>query len=69
MIAIAEFVLNEDRTSPPASACFNLNMAVNTENGRAFTFSELRLWLEDAGFRNVCTLDVPGPSPLVLAEK
>ena len=68
-VAIAEFVLNEDRTSPPAAAYFNLNMAVNTENGRAFTGSELQRWLEEAGFRNVRTLEIPGPSPLVLAEK
>jgi ubiquinone/menaquinone biosynthesis C-methylase UbiE len=68
-IAIAEFVLNEDRTSPPAVAGFNLNMAVNTEHGRTFTFSELRQWLEEAGFRSVRTLEVPGPSPLVLADK
>ena len=68
-VAIAEFVLNEDRTSPPAAAYFNLNMAVNTENGRAFTSSELQLWLHEAGFRNVRWLDVPGPSPLVLADK
>jgi len=68
-IAIAEFVLNEDQTSPPAVACFNLNMAVNTEHGRTFMFRELQDWLKLAGFRNIRTLDVPGPSPLVLAEK
>jgi hypothetical protein len=44
-------------------------MAVNTENGRAFTFSELQNWLKEAGFRNVRTLEVPGPSPLILADR
>jgi hypothetical protein len=68
-IVIAEVLLNEDRTSPMQAAIFNVNMLVNTDKGRAYTFGELCHWLTESGFRNVRTLDAPAPSPLVLADK
>lgn len=68
-IVIAEFLLNEDRTSPMSAAVFNVNMLVNTDKGRTYTFGELRHWLTESGFVNVRTLDAPAPSPLVLADK
>jgi 3-hydroxy-5-methyl-1-naphthoate 3-O-methyltransferase len=68
-LVIAEFLLNEDRTSPTAAAIFNVNMLVHTEHGRVYTFTELRNWLEEFGFRNIRTFEVPGPTPLILAEK
>ncbi|MGI8605279.1 MAG: methyltransferase [Verrucomicrobiales bacterium] len=68
-IAIAEFTPNEERTGPPHTLIFAVNMLVNTEQGDAFTFGEIRTWLEAGGFTNIRTLDVPGPSPLILAKK
>jgi ubiquinone/menaquinone biosynthesis C-methylase UbiE len=68
-VAIAEFIPNEERTGPPQPLLFAVNMLVNTEEGDVFTFSEMKGWLEEAGFRDVRTLDVPAPSPLVLATR
>jgi ubiquinone/menaquinone biosynthesis C-methylase UbiE len=68
-IAIAEFLVNEDRTGPPMSLIFAVNMLVNTEHGDTYSFKEIAGWLADAGFQQVKTLDVPGPSPLILATK
>ncbi len=68
-IAIAEFTPNEERTAPPHALIFGVNMLVNTDEGDVFTFSEVSEWLRDAGFKNMRQLEVPGPSPLILADK
>jgi hypothetical protein len=68
-IAIAEFLVNEDRTGPVMSLFFAANMLVNTDNGDTFSFGEIGAWLTEAGFTNARLLEVPGPSPLILATK
>jgi 3-hydroxy-5-methyl-1-naphthoate 3-O-methyltransferase len=68
-IAIAEFLVNEDRTGPVVSLFFAANMLVNTDNGDTYSFEEIRGWLMEAGFTNPRLLEAPGPSPLILATK
>ncbi len=68
-IAIAEFLVNPDRTAPLNGLFFAVNMLVNTENGDTYSFEEISSWLTEAGFINARTLDSPGPSPLILANK
>lgn len=68
-IAIAEWLVNDDRTKPLPSLMFAVQMLVNTEKGNTFSFNEIKKWLEGAGFKKVRKLDAPGPSPLILATK
>jgi len=68
-ISIAEFLVNSDRTGPPVSLLFAVNMLVNTDEGDTFSFEEISAWLTEAGFTDVRQLDAPGPSPLILATK
>jgi len=68
-IAIAEFLVNDDRTGPPMGLIFAVNMLVATEHGDTFSFNEIGGWLREAGFENAQMLDVPGPSPLILADR
>ena len=68
-VAIAEFLVNQERTGPVNSLIFNVNMLVHTDAGAAYSFEDLKQWLEAAGFIHVRTLEAPAPSPLVLAEK
>jgi ubiquinone/menaquinone biosynthesis C-methylase UbiE len=68
-IAIAEWLVNDDRTKPLPSLMFAVQMLVNTEKGDTFSFNEIKNWLEEAGFKKVRKLDAPGPSPLILATK
>jgi hypothetical protein len=68
-IAIAEWLVNDERTQPPPGLIFAVNMLVNTDSGDTFSFNEIREWLEQAGFRDARLLEVPGISPLVLATK
>jgi cyclopropane fatty-acyl-phospholipid synthase-like methyltransferase len=50
-VVIVEFVPNEDRVTPPASATFSMVMLGTTPEGDAYTFAEYRQMLTDAGFR------------------
>ena len=68
-IAIAEFLVNADRTGPLSALLFAVNMLVNTDTGDTYSFEEISEWLTEAGFVNPRTLDSPGPSPLILATK
>ncbi len=68
-IAIAEFLVNHERTGPPTGLLFTVNMLVHTEEGDTYSFEEIRGWLEEAGFVNARTLDAGGHSPLILADK
>jgi SAM-dependent methyltransferase len=68
-IAIAEFLPNDDRTAPTTPLIFAVNMLVNTDDGDAFTFPEIKGWLTDAGFENPRLVDAPAVSPLILANK
>ena len=68
-IAIAEWLVNDERTKPLPSLMFSVQMLVNTEKGDTFSFNEIKKWLENAGFKKVRKLEAPGPSPLILATK
>ena len=68
-IAIAEWLVNDDRTKPLPSLMFSVQMLVNTEKGDTFSFNQIKSWLEEAGFKKVRKLEAPGPSPLILATK
>jgi hypothetical protein len=68
-IAIAEFLVNDNRTGPPNALIFAVNMLVNTDVGDTFSFREIKGWLEEAGFDKVRTVESPGPSPLILANR
>jgi ubiquinone/menaquinone biosynthesis C-methylase UbiE len=68
-IAIAEFLVNADRTGPLSGLIFSLNMLVNTETGRTYSFEELSDWLHQAGFVEPRLMEAPAVSPLVLANK
>lgn len=69
LLLIAEMIPNDTRTGPPLPLLFDLNMLVHTEQGSVFTMKEYRAWLKEAGFRKVATIEVPSPSPLILATK
>jgi len=51
--AIAEYVPNSDRVSPPTAAAFSLTMLAATPSGDAYTFAELEDMSKAAGFMRV----------------
>jgi hypothetical protein len=42
---------------------------VATDRGETYSFGEIAGWLREAGFVDVRSLDAPGPSPLILANR
>ncbi len=68
-IAVAEFLVNQERTGPMTGLLFAVNMLVNTENGTTWSVEEISAWLEEAGFANPRTIPSPGHSPLILATR
>ncbi len=69
LLLIAEIIPNDTRTGPTLPLLFGLNMLLRTEHGDVFTMREYRTWLKDTGFTKVASVQVPAPSPLILATK
>ena len=68
-IAIAEFIVKEDRTGPPQALIFAVNMLVHTDRGDTFSIEQMGDWLTESGFVQIRTLDVGSHSPLLLGTK
>jgi len=69
-IAIAEILVDAERKAAVPALIFAVNMLVNSDEGDTFSFDEIRVWLQDAGFERVRTVEAPGLAPLlILATK
>jgi predicted O-methyltransferase YrrM len=68
-VAIAEFVPNPDRISPPEAASFSFVMLANTPEGDAYTLAELEKMLTSAGFRAVESHELPPVATAIIAQK
>ena len=70
MVAVRDYVMQEDRTCPTSGALFGINMFINTQDGRVYTFGEIKEDLETAGFVDVVhAVDVPSMAAVVTARK
>jgi cyclopropane fatty-acyl-phospholipid synthase-like methyltransferase len=69
MVIIHETIIDETRTAPPDRALFAINMLVNTERGNAYTFDEMKEWLEEAGFTDISFVDCFERPSLMVAYK
>jgi 3-hydroxy-5-methyl-1-naphthoate 3-O-methyltransferase len=68
-IVIGEFLVDAERKTNVLPLLFDVNMLVNTTSGGTYSFEEIRAWLEEAGFVKAGLVPVPGPSPLIFADK
>ena len=57
--AIVEFVVNDDRVSPPAAAMFTLTMLVGTPHGDSYTYRDMESMLRNSGFKSVSEHPTP----------
>lgn len=69
-VIIAELLVNDARTGPPAAALMSLNMLIETE-GRNYTPAEYSAWLANLGFQDVHTVwfEAPGANGAVIGTK
>jgi len=68
-LLIAEIIPDDERREALFPLLFAVNMLAVTPEGDTFTMSEYRKWLQEAGFKEVTTIEAPSPSPLILARK
>jgi ubiquinone/menaquinone biosynthesis C-methylase UbiE len=68
-LVIQEFIVDEDRTSPPFAALFALNMLVGTAAGDTYTESEVRRWMAEAGLSGVTRKETPFGTSLIVGRK
>jgi (2Fe-2S) ferredoxin/predicted O-methyltransferase YrrM len=67
-IAIADFIVDPDKTSPRSAALFALNMLVATHGGATYSEPEYDAWLKAAGFGAIRRIRMPGPINLIVAQ-
>lgn len=68
-LLIHDFILNEDKVSPPSAAIFAVNMLINTQRGRTYTEGEITVWMEGANFKNIKCYDITPVSRAVMGRK
>jgi len=69
-IAIAEILVDADRSGPLPALLFAVNMLVNSDTGDTFSLEEITGWLRDAKFESVRVIAAPGLAPrIILATK
>lgn len=64
-VVIQDFIMDEDRTTPPSGALFALNMLMSTEAGDTYTELEVRDWMKAAGLANIKRIDTPFGTSLI----
>ncbi len=70
-IVIKDHILDDSRTRPASGAVFALLMLLTTERGKCYSYTDVKTWLGNAGFKNIHELLLPPPltSSLVIGTK
>jgi ubiquinone/menaquinone biosynthesis C-methylase UbiE len=68
LVHVLDMMTDRTHTAPRFSALFALNMALTTRNGWVFADSDLREWMEEAGFTGCEIIHLPHPIPHWLAR-
>lgn len=68
-LIIRDFLLNPQKTGPLIGMLFAVNMLINTDGGNAYTFNEIKSWLQKAGFKDIERKPLEGRMILIKARK
>ena len=68
-LVVQDFIMDENRTDPPAGALFALNMLVGTAAGDTYRESEIREWMKEAGLSDIDKVETPFGSAQVRGRK
>ena len=69
IVVIQEFVLNSAKTQPLFGTLFSLNMLLGTHSGSSYSYTEMKEWLKDVGFKNVKRVNLELDSGLIIGHK
>jgi SAM-dependent methyltransferase len=67
-LAVADFILDEDRRGKPFAGMFHANMLLRTREGAVWRAPDYRAWLAEAGFAHVSFVDSEAPATFVFAR-
>ena len=59
-VVIKDHILDDSLTHPPVGAIFSVQMLLATR-GRDYSFTEVKHWLEEAGFKKIVCTGLPAP--------
>jgi SAM-dependent methyltransferase len=68
IVYVLDLMTDATHTHPRFSALFAVNMALTTPNGWVFSDTELKGWIQGAGFRGFACRPLPPPMPHWLAS-
>jgi 3-hydroxy-5-methyl-1-naphthoate 3-O-methyltransferase len=69
MIIISEWLLNDEKTGPVASALMGLTMIIENSGGRSYSYIEISQMLKEAGFKNIEKRSLIEPAEIVIGYK
>ena len=69
VIIISEWLLDAQKTGPISSALMNLNMILESSEGRTYSFAEVSDMLRSVGFANIQKIEARGPTDFVVGYK
>lgn len=69
MLIIKDFLVDNDRSGPPFSLIFALQMLVRTGGGDTYTINEVKEWTDDAGFARGDLAEITPQTRLWLVRK
>lgn len=68
-VILSEWMLNDEKTGPVPSAMMGLNMIIETNGGRNYSFAEITEMMKKAGFKNVEKRPLAGPAQIAIGYK
>ena len=68
-LIVIENIIDDERNKNAFGLMMSLNMAIETDQGSDFTFSDFNQWAKEAGFRRTEGMHLTGPSSAVIAIK
>ena len=69
VVVISEWLLNDDKTGPAASALMGLNMIIESYGGKNYSYAEIADMLKQAGFKGTEKRPLAGPAEIVIGYK
>lgn len=69
VIIISEWLLDAQKTGPISSALMNLNMILESSEGRTYSFTEVSDMLRSVGFANIQKIEAREPTDFVVGYK
>jgi 3-hydroxy-5-methyl-1-naphthoate 3-O-methyltransferase len=69
MIIISEWLLNDEKTGPIASALMGLTMIIENRGGRSYSYNEISGMLTEVGFKNIEKRPLVEPAEIIIGYK